>query len=442
MNKNLLSIYDEVAKCSRCGFCQPTCPVYRATGFEGSVARGHNLLIRDVIEGRRKLGIELERNISQCLLCRACTFNCFPAVRTADNVIRARQELLEEQGQPALQQFIFHRLLPNPGELTKYLRFLSWGKRAGLASLVRMLSVFAWFGPKLSHAQELLPQLPAHFLRDRLIKKDMTRTQPAKDKGEVIYFIGCGINFALPEVGEGTLDLLNSNGFLVKVLEHNCCGLPPYVYGDISAARLLARQNIMTFEAEKDKLIVTDCASCSSFLKDYPILFAGDNEWEERAKMFSSRVRDINELDCHGLRPRNDVIASVAKQSQKGNSYTIELKGLSQKTPEKIVTYHDPCHLSRFQMLTQEPRTLIKSLPGIKFVELPESDWCCGGAGTYNLTHPDISIKILGRKMENLKKTNADYLVTSCPACIIQLAYGVRKWNLPTKVLHISQIST
>jgi glycolate oxidase iron-sulfur subunit len=92
-------------------------------------------------------------------------------------------------------------------------------------------------------------------------------------------------------------------------------------------------------------------------------------------------------------------------------------------------------------LLTQEPRTLIKSLPGIKFVELPESDWCCGGAGTYNLTHPDISIKILGRKMENLKKTNADYLVTSCPACIIQLAYGVRKWNLPTKVLHISQLA-
>ncbi len=418
MNKNLLSIYNEVSKCSRCGFCQPTCPVYRATGFEGSVARGHNFLIRDVIEGKRKLGVELERNISQCLLCRACTFNCFPAVKTADNVIRARQELLEEQGQPALQKFIFHRLLPNPRELTKYLRFLSWGKRAGLASLVRMLSVFAWFGPKLSHAQELLPQLPSHFLRDRLIRKDLTRTQPAKDKGEVIYFIGCGINFALPEVGEGTLDLLNSNGFRVKVLEHNCCGLPPYVYGDISAARLLARQNILTFEAEKDKLIVTDCASCSSFLKDYPVLFAGDNEWEERAKIFSSRIRDINEL--------------------KGLS---RIMGLSQKTPEKVVTYHDPCHLSRFQVLTQEPRTLIKSLPGIKFVELPEADWCCGGAGTYNLTHPDISIKILDRKMENLKKTNADYLVTSCPACIIQLAYGVRKWNLPTKVLHISQLS-
>src|SRR3972149_7417096 len=106
MDKGLASIYDEVSKCSRCGFCQPTCPVYRVTGFEGSVARGHNLLIREVIEGKMPLGAGLERNISQCLLCRACTFNCFPAVKTADNVVAARHAYLKEHGQPSLQHFI------------------------------------------------------------------------------------------------------------------------------------------------------------------------------------------------------------------------------------------------------------------------------------------------------------------------------------------------
>ena len=111
-------------------------------------------------------------------------------------------------------------------------------------------------------------------------------------------------------------------------------------------------------------------------------------------------------------------------------------------SPDKpiTVTYHDPCHASRGQNLTNEPREILKKLPGVKYEELPEADWCCGGAGSYALSNYELSRKVLDRKMNNVKQTGADLLVTSCPACIIQLSYGVRKHGLGTKVCHISEL--
>jgi glycolate oxidase iron-sulfur subunit len=104
------------------------------------------------------------------------------------------------------------------------------------------------------------------------------------------------------------------------------------------------------------------------------------------------------------------------------------------------VTYHDPCHATRGQGLSKEPREILKKMPGIEYKELPEADWCCGGAGSYALSHYDLSRRVLDRKMENLKKTGADVIVTSCPACMIQLSYGIRKHGLKVKVSHISQV--
>ena len=105
-----------------------------------------------------------------------------------------------------------------------------------------------------------------------------------------------------------------------------------------------------------------------------------------------------------------------------------------------VVTYHDPCHAARGQKITNEPREILKKIKGVEYRELPEADWCCGGAGSYALSHYDLSQRVLDRKMENLKKTDADLLVTSCPACMIQLSYGIRRHGLKTKVCHISQV--
>jgi glycolate oxidase iron-sulfur subunit len=193
--------------------------------------------------------------------------------------------------------------------------------------------------------------------------------------------------------------------------------LPAHSYGDIKATRKLAAKNLDILASDEFDVIVTDCSSCASFLKKYPEIFAGD-ERSLQAEKVASRLKDMVEL----IVPNEPV-------------------SISADNPV-IATYHDPCHASRGQGLTKEPREILKNIEGIEYREMPEADWCCGGAGSYALSHYDLSQKVLDRKMENLKKTDADLLVTSCPACMIQLSYGVRRHGLKTKVCHISQVVT
>ena len=213
-----------------------------------------------------------------------------------------------------------------------------------------------------------------------------------------------------------TVEFLKNIAKTVTILENCCCGLPAWFYGDIPAAQNFAEKNLNTLSEQQFDYIVTDCSSCASFLKKYPTLFPENDPRLEKAKAISSQLKDVVEL-----------IASMGKPiSTKGNITT--------------VTYHDPCHASRGQNLTKETREILKNLSEFAYIEMPEADWCCGGAGSYALSHYELSQSVLDRKMENLKMTKADLLVTSCPACMIQLSYGIRKHGLKTQVRHISEI--
>jgi len=212
-----------------------------------------------------------------------------------------------------------------------------------------------------------------------------------------------------------TLELLKKIGKTVTVLDNCCCGLPAFTYGDLNVAQKLADKNMRIFDEGKFDIIVTDCSSCASFLKKYPDLFPENDSRHKKAGAISSGVKDLVELIS-------------AKTSS-----AVPKVGFS-------ATYHDPCHAVRGQGLSREPREILKNIPGLEYRELPEADWCCGGAGSYALSHYDLSRQVLDRKMENVKNTGADLLVTSCPACIIHLSYGVRKHGLKTRVCHISEV--
>jgi glycolate oxidase iron-sulfur subunit len=162
--------------------------------------------------------------------------------------------------------------------------------------------------------------------------------------------------------------------------------------------------------------IVTDCSSCASFLKQYPALFAEGDPLHEPSKEVASKVRDMVE-----------------------QALSFPPPGLGE-AEEVIVTYHDPCHASRGQNLVAQPRQILESLPGVEYREMPEADWCCGGAGSYALSHFETAMKVLDRKIDNVEETGANVLVTSCPACIIQLAYGVRRRKLSVRVCHLSEL--
>jgi glycolate oxidase iron-sulfur subunit len=404
--------YDEISQCNKCGFCQVACPIFRSTGHESGVARGRLALLRALIEGRLDWNKELEDPLFDCLGCGACTANCFPAVPTSDLVIKARSEYLEKVDRKPIHKMLFDYLLPYPRRLHLAARAVALGKNTGVSSLARALGLLRVFGRDFAQAEGIIEKLPPLPFRDR-IKPGVY--EGSGEKQHIGYFVGCGVDVIQQEAGEATLQLLKKIGKTVTLLNNCCCGLPAHSYGDLAAARKLAAKNLDVLSSDDFDVIVTDCSSCASFLKKYPDIFAGD-ERQAQAKNIASRFRDVVELIF-----LNDSLAA-------------------KKQAPVVVTYHDPCHASRGQKITKEPREILKKIQGVEYRELPEADWCCGGAGSYALSHYDLSQRVLDRKMENLKKTDADLLVTSCPACMIQLSYGIRRHELKTKVCHISQV--
>ncbi len=406
--------YEESKRCIRCGYCLPTCPTFSLTPVENSVARGRNFLARLIYENEIELSREFKATIFECLLCGACTDNCAPAIKTPQIMTAARAAYIRKLGQPQLQKFVFNELLPNPERFTRLMKLARLGKRSGISGLAQALRLFGWIGKNIANMEALLKTFPAKFLKERLDEIDFAVSNANLKIG---YFVGCGINFAFPDVGLATLNLLTKNNYAVEVLDNLCCGLPASGYGDLEAARKIARENIKIIEASGCDLVLSECGSCSSFLTDYPALFKNEDSWFSRAEALSKKVYDINYFLSH---------------------FELQTKFVSEKPV--TVTYHDPCHLSHYLKITAEPRKLIQSIEGIKFSEMREANWCCGGAGTYNIAHHDLSLKILQRKMDNLSQTGAAVLLSSCPGCLVQLSYGTRKFNKPIRVQHVVQL--
>ena len=405
--------YDEIARCNRCGFCQTACPVFRATGHEAGVARGRLALLRALVEGRLGWTRELEEPLFACLLCGACTSHCFPAVPTADLVVAAREEYLARVGKKSLHRMLFEKLLPYPRRMRSAARAAALGQKSGLFSVVQALGLLKIFGRDLPRILDILGPVPGKAFRENAPPGVLE----GKGKGLSIgFFVGCGMDIMSPRAAEATMDLLREKAKKVHVLDNVCCGLPAGTYGDAAAARKLAEMNLEVLDSGDFDLIVTDCSSCASYLKKYPALFPEERALREKAKRVASRVRDLVE------------VAGGSAPSSEGMG-----EGM-------VVTYHDPCHASRGQGLRAEPRALLASLPGVEYRELREADWCCGGAGSYALSHYDLAMKVLHRKMDNLERSGANVLATSCPACILHLSYGVRLRGLPVRVQHLSEV--
>jgi len=405
--------YDEIARCNRCGFCQVACPIFRATGHEAGVARGRVALVRALIEKRVEWDEELKEPLFNCLLCGACTANCFPGVQTADLIVDARGEYLERVGREKFHRLLFNHLLPYPKRLRLAARAVGLSLRSGLSNLAGALGLLRAFGRDFPRAQKIVKRLPDQAFRDRV--------PPGVLEGQgdlrIAYFVGCGIDALFPDAAQATLNVLRTLGRTVEVLENCCCGLPADTYGDRAAAQKMAEKNLAMLESGNFDAIVTDCSSCAAFLKKYPTLFPEGDPRREAAAAQAARIRDVVQLLPQAATP------------------------LAIQPGEKVIaTYHDPCHAVRGQGLVREPREILRSLPGIEYRELPEADWCCGGAGSYAAYHYDLSLQVLDRKLDNLERTGANLLVTSCPACIMHLSFGIHRRGLPIRVCHISEV--
>ena len=185
----------------------------------------------------------------------------------------------------------------------------------------------------------------------------------------------------------------------------------------METALQLARQNIDLFHQVEADEIITNCASCGAMLKEYGERLRDDTTYAAKANAFSHRVRDINEF----LAPLLPLFGALGELNQR-------------------VTYHDPCHLAHAQGITQEPREILRSIPGLELIELNESTWCCGGAGIYNIVHPDLSMELLDRKMANIAATGAETVVSSNPGCLLQLELGIKRAKLKIEAIQIIEL--
>lgn len=399
-----------ILKCNRCGTCQDVCPTYQITGNENDVTRSRLRLVRLVLEGKYKWGEdpELTDHIKSCLLCKACVTNCPSNVPTDQIMMHARNEINKAKGLPLFNRIAYRGVFSHGDRLSVLTKLIRVYQNSFARSLVRK-SGFLNLLRNYGKAEALLPPIPEKSLKARL--PEILKEVP-NPKQHVVYFTGCAINVFYGRFGMATIQVLQHNHCKVEVPSVVCCGGPHLSGGDFEEARRLAKINIDTILQLQPDAIITDCATCSGIMKEYDRLFEDDPQYQEKAKQFSALIRDVNEYLMNlALIPPQGVIEGTA-------------------------TVHDPCHLGRGQKLAHPPRQILQSIPGLKFVEMSNADMCCGGAGSYGAIYPDMSREILAKKMEGFLESKADYLVTSCPACAMQLEFGLRKHKLEGKVVH------
>ncbi|MBW2504256.1 MAG: (Fe-S)-binding protein [Deltaproteobacteria bacterium] len=409
--------YEGMLQCMRCGFCLPTCPTYVLSGRERSSPRGRIALAKAVADDQLEFTTPLKEEAYFCLDCRACSTSC-PSGVHAGQVMEA----CRNQAQAAypltgavrkFREFVLQRMLPSPDLLETSMLPARLYQKLGIQWLVRHSHILRLGPDWIAKAEGMMPELHPP-LRPQL-PDVMPSVGPRR--GRVAFFLGCIMTLMYPEVSRQTVKVLTHQGFdVITPKDQKCCGAPHLNEGDRETTRRLALYNLELFMALDVDAIVTDCAGCGAALKEYEELLeeSGDHDM---LHAFRSKVKDISEfLAEQGLRTEN-------------------LKPLN-----KQVTYHEPCHLCHAQNISRQPRELIKAIPGIEFCELNEASWCCGSAATFSLKYTSESQLILDRKLENIRATGAELLVTANPGCHLQLAWGLKQANMPQQVVHITEL--
>lgn len=408
------SVYN---KCVRCGLCLPTCPTYVETLTETSGPRGRISLIKAVDEERLDLlSPGFVHQMSECLDCRACEAVCPSGVQYGQLVEAARSEINKAQARRRTAMLRFFRwaaikaLFGNLALMRLAAVLLRFYQRSGLRTLVRKSGILRAL--HLEEAESLAPEISPHFFVPR---NEQYAASPSR--ATVFLHAGCVMHVAFAHVDEATVRVLQRNGCTVLTPSaQGCCGAIAVHAGEMDFGLELAKRNIEAFERSGAEYYVINAAGCGSTLKEYGHLLGGDPQWAERAGRFSARVRDILEfLDEIGLAPKLG---------------TVNAK----------VTYQDACHLAHAQRITSAPRRLLAQVPGLEVIEMNESSLCCGSAGIYNVTQPEMAHRLGARKAANVIATHAQTVATANPGCALQMTAHLREQDSSIRVKHVIEL--
>ena len=393
--------YRNFQECVHCGLCTASCPTYVENGNENDSPRGRIYLMRAVTDGRLGMGPDVRRHLELCLDCRACESACPSGVRYG-NLIEPFKIALQKDA-PAgakaslLQRMILHHLFPYAGRVKAALAPAWLIQRIGLLDFAENSGITRLLPPTLRRMMAMLPDLSGSWHR---LPEVMPPIGPQRSR--VALFLGCVADAMYPETNAATARVLQRNGCEVVIpRSQGCCGAIHYHSGVEAPAIVLVRQNMTAFDPDRFDAIIVNAAGCGAMLKDYPhMLPASDHD---QAARFVAKVKDISEFLV--------ALGPVAPE------HPVPLK----------VAYHDACHLCHAQQIRSQPRQLLEMIPGLELVPLEESELCCGAAGTYNLTQPEMSERLGQRKMENIEATGASIVAAGNVGCILQIARKIKE---------------
>lgn len=430
-SNSLASAEKEIRKCIKCGNCRAVCPVFGETGTESGVARGKIRLAEAIINDELEANPEIAKRLDLCLACKACVSNCPSGVRFDQIILAAREEIAKKRHHSLTELAAKPWRSPLLFKITSNRKiFHSLLRAAGKAQkpLVKGQPVMRHLPLGLSEltSYRSLPVISDRPFRD--IIKNYRQEIPVL-KGKLVFYSGCAIDFAYPEVGVSLVKVLNRRGYEVLFPQGQaCCGTPLRYMGDINPVKKMACDNILAVEKmlreENAVGVITACPTCTgAWVHDYPNLFKDEPEWLKRIEYIEEKMVEFTRF----------VSANQLSEQDKG----YENRQIKQNVR---LTYHDSCHMKRHLGIFNEPREILKGLAGAEFVEMPKADACCGCGGSFSLKFPEVSAGILSKKLANIKKTGADFVVTGCPGCLMQLKGGLDKAGQKTGAMHIAEV--
>ncbi len=409
--------YQRALDCVHCGLCLPVCPTYKLTGRESSSPRGRIYLMRAFAEGRLEQTAETIAEIDRCLVCRACETVCPSGVQFGE-MMELTRDLIEPTaarsgGARWVKRLFFRHVLPHPSRVRWLALLLRFYSESGLRGLLRKLGLLQLLGARTVLRDSMLPAIPP--LAERVEPPPVTAAR-GELRGRVSYLVGCVAHELLPAANRAAISVLAENGFETRCpAERPCCGALAAHFGDLEAARALARKTIAAFGEGTDAVVVSS-AGCGSAMKEYGRLLEHDPAWSERARRFGARVLDWNEF--------------LAKQVLRPPTGRLDLR----------VAYSEPCHLAHAQRISAAPKSLLQAIPGVTLVPFEGQESCCGAAGLYTVTQPEQSAALLEQKMEKLAAVKPDVIVTANPGCHLQLKSGAANHLDGVEVLHVAEL--
>lgn len=400
--------------CVHCGLCLEACPTYTLTGDENDSPRGRIYLMRAVVEEKlRADSTSFKTHIDRCLGCRACEPVCPAGVEYGQLLEASRATIYA----PEVERGFTYRLLGlvlrhvwlHPARLRFAFAFARLLRQSGVAQLLLSSRLVGLFSKRVQFGLGLLvssaPQLGVQT--DHVVSepRNTDRTEPA------LLFTGCVTEGLFARVNEATERVLKVNGVKAEVAASQvCCGALHAHAGDLEGARVLARQNISAFGAG-DVPVITNAGGCGAMLVSYAHLLADDSTFAERARSFSTRVRDVSQqLET------NSIVSGVHL--------------------DEAVTYDASCHLLNGQHATEAPLKMLRAIPDLDLVPLEGAERCCGGAGVYNLLEPEMSAGVLEEKLCHIRATGAKVLATGNPGCQMQIGAGAQLTAMQLRVCH------